>query len=119
MTVSSGIRMVLSAILVLALPLQARSAVAVVESAPLSLTIPTLNVPPQLTLDFSAGPWTQAAKVKLGYDRLTHAPAQEPTDALLWTDGKFLFVGFDATQTHSGVVMNQHSNNVGVIRTMK
>jgi hypothetical protein len=114
MAVSWGIRTVLSALLMVSFPLQALSAVAVVESSPLSLTIPVLSVPPQLTLDFAATPWTKAAKVDLGYDRLTHAPSSEPTNAYVWTDGKYLFVGFDATQTRSSLVMNQHSNNVGV-----
>lgn len=89
-------------------------AAAATQTTALSITIPTLPAPASLAPNFTAAPWTNAAKVNLGYDRQTHAPAQEPTVAYLFTDGKAIYVGFDATQTRTSLVMNQRTNNVGV-----
>lgn len=94
--------------------LAAVPAAAAVQSATMSLAIPTLPHTDSLGTDLSAEPWPKAAKVNLGYDRLSHSAAQEPTTAYAWTDGKFLFVGFDAKQSRTPLVVNQHTNNVGV-----
>jgi Domain of unknown function (DUF5916) len=79
-----------------------------------SLTIPTVASPPPLVADLSSPVWQQAATVTLGYDRQTHAAAAELTKAYILTDGKALYVGFDAHQTRTPIVAAQRTNNVGV-----
>lgn len=79
-----------------------------------ALTIPTVSSPPPLVADFSSAVWQQAATATLGYDRQTHAAAAEQTKAYVLTDGKALYVGFDAHQTRTPIVAAQRTNNVGV-----
>src|SRR5579862_1512896 len=101
----------LSCVLGVCAPVVARAATA---STPLSIQIPVLAPPATLAPNFTAAPWTNAAKVTLGYDRQVHASAAESTTAYLFTDGKAMYVGFDATQTRTAIVTNQRTNNVGV-----
>lgn len=77
------------------------------------LTIPTVASPPALVPDLSAPVWQQAATVTLGYDRQTHGSSAELTKAYILTDGKALYVGFDAKQPRTPIVANQRTNNVG------
>lgn len=83
-------------------------------SASLSLEMPTVGTAPAMRADLTDPAWQKAAKVQLGYDRLVHGAAVEPTTAYLLTDGKAMYVAFDATQTRTPIVMNQRTNNVGV-----
>lgn len=83
-------------------------------SASLALQIPRVDAGPALRADLSDPAWQKAAKVQLSYDRLVHGAAVEPTTAYLLTDGKSMYVAFDATQTRTPIVMNQRTNNVGV-----
>lgn len=85
-----------------------------VESTDGGITIPTVDTPPPLVADLSAPAWQKAATVTLGYDRQTHGPSAEQTKAYILTDGKALWVGFDAHQTRTPIVANQRTNNVGV-----
>ena len=59
-----------------------------------------------------AAAWAKAASVKLGWNVLAERPAREATAASISTDGKALFVRFDATQQES-IAAAQHTNNVG------
>lgn len=79
-----------------------------------SIAVPTVASAPPLVPDLSAPVWKEAAVATLGFDRQTHAAAAEQTTAYLLTDGKSLYVGFDARQTRTPLVTNQHTNNVGV-----
>ncbi len=79
-----------------------------------ALTIPTVASPPPMVADLSSPVWQQAATVTLGYDRQTHAAAAEQTKAYILTDGKALYVGFEAHQTRTPIVASQRTNNVGV-----
>ena len=86
---------------------------AVENSEQLSITIPTVLPAPPIDGTLAAAAWQKAAKVTLGFDRLTHGAAAEPTTAYILTDGEALYVGFDATQTRTPVLTTQHSNNTG------
>src|SRR5690348_3548414 len=89
-------------------------AAAAEENATLSITIPTVASPPPIDGTLNSPVWQQGAKVALGYDRQTHGAAAETTTAYLLTDGKALYVGFEAQQTRTPIVATQHTNNVGV-----
>jgi hypothetical protein len=84
------------------------------NAASLSLTIPTVATPPALDGTLKDPLWQKAAKVELTYDRLTHGASAEPTTAYILTDGKAIYLGFDAKQTRTSVVANQRNNNTGV-----
>ena len=56
--------------------------------------------------------WDKAAGVKLGWNVLAERAASEPTTAAISTDGKALFVRFDAQQ-REGIAAAQHTNNIG------
>lgn len=84
------------------------------DAATLSITIPKVETAPKLDGTLRDPLWQKAAKVQLSYDRLTHGAAAEPTTAYLLTDGKSLFLAFDAKQTRTAVVANQRNNNTGV-----
>ena len=92
----------------LGVPGQARAV-----SSPLRVVVPSVTTSPPI--DGSIGPqWKPAAAVALNYDRTTHSQAPEPTRALVMTDGKSLFVAFDAVQTRSPIRTQQKTNNVGL-----
>ncbi|MBV8245038.1 MAG: hypothetical protein JOZ38_03870 [Candidatus Eremiobacteraeota bacterium] len=79
----------------------------------LAMNVPTVTNPP--AVDGTLGPaWQQGIKVDLGYDRQTKAASSERTTAYLLTDGKALYVAFDAVQTRTAIVTNEHTNMVGV-----
>ncbi len=79
-----------------------------------SITVPTVATAPVIDGTLTDRVWQSAAQVQFGYDRLTHGDSAEPTTAYLLTDGKFLYVAFDAKQTRTTVVANQRNNNTGV-----
>ncbi|MDQ6929455.1 MAG: DUF5916 domain-containing protein [Candidatus Eremiobacteraeota bacterium] len=98
---------------VCALP-QVAGAIEATDGSGLSLTIPVVTTPPAIDGTLGSTVWQQGAKVHLGYDRLSHSPGSEDTIAYLLTDGKALYVAFDAKQTRTAILANQHSNNAGV-----
>jgi hypothetical protein len=75
-----------------------------------ALAVPEFGPP----LDPSTPPaaWAGAAGVKLGWNVLAERPASEATAAAISTDGKALFVRFDAVQREP-VAAAQHTNSVG------
>lgn len=83
-------------------------------AAALSIAIPTVTGAPALDGTLGDPLWQKAAKVQLGYDRFVHGKSAEPTTAYLLTDGKSLYVAFDAAQTRATIVANQRNNNTGV-----
>jgi hypothetical protein len=54
--------------------------------------------------------WSKATNVKLTWDVGHAAPARDATDVSVTTDGKFLYVRFEAKQQEP-IVDNQHSND--------
>lgn len=102
-----------------ALPILAALACATLPAAAaevdgLSVTIPMVPAGPALDGTLTSPAWQQAVKVHLGFDRLTKGASAEDTTAYLLTDGKSLFVGFDAQETRTPVLANQHTNMAGV-----
>jgi hypothetical protein len=87
---------------------------AALENDGLTLSIPTVAQAPPLNGDLTSPIWQQGAKVMLGYDRQTRSASSERTTAYILTDGKAIYVGFDAVQTRVPIVANQRTNNVGV-----
>jgi len=84
------------------------------ENAPTALSIPTVASPPPIDGTLNSPVWQKGAKVTLGYDRQTHGASGETTTAYILTDGKALYVGFEAQQTRTSIVATQRTNNVGV-----
>ena len=80
----------------------------------LKITIPLVAAGPKIDGTLADPIWQQAAKVQLTFDRLTHSAAAEPTTAYVLTDGKSLYLAFDAKQTRTPIVANQRNNNTGV-----
>src|SRR5579863_2331711 len=74
------------------------------------LQVPSLAAPPPLTGD-DTGAWIETP-LTLQRDVIHARAATEPTAVQAATDGKFLYVRFDVTQSE-GVVATQHSDDVG------
>jgi hypothetical protein len=83
-------------------------------AADLTIAVPTVATAPPVDGTLVSPIWKQAVKVSLPFDRQTLGPSAEPTTAYLITDGKALYVGFDAQQTRTAILTNQHNNNSGV-----
>jgi hypothetical protein len=75
------------------------------------IAVPQTADPP---LDPSAPPtgWSQAASLDLPWDAVRSRPASEQTKAWIASDGKALYVRFDAVQREP-VTAIQHTNDVG------
>lgn len=58
--------------------------------------------------------WKQAVAVPLVYDSHLHSASAEPTTAYVMTDGKALYVAFDARQTRASILTTQRTNDVGL-----
>jgi hypothetical protein len=74
------------------------------------IAVPAFTPPTDPSQPLAA--WDKAAGVKLTWNVLAERPASEATAAAISTDGKSLFVRFDAQQ-HEAVAAAQHTNNVG------
>ncbi|HEX3457442.1 MAG TPA: hypothetical protein VHR97_05755 [Candidatus Baltobacteraceae bacterium] len=75
------------------------------------LVVPQIADPP-LDPSAPAAGWSQAAALDLPWDAVRSRPASEPTKAWIASDGRFLYVRFDAVQ-HEPIVAVQHTNDVG------
>ena len=96
-------------------------AAAIVASTARGLAYPQLAVPQiavpnsaDLSLDPNAptSDWAKAASLNLPWDAVRSRPASEPTKAFIATDGRALYVRFDAKQREP-IVAQQHTNDVG------
>src|ERR1700685_408729 len=76
----------------------------------LSLAVPAAQVAPPLDPAASVSTWGQFPALSLAGDVAHGGPAAEATTAHVTTDGKFLYVRFDAVQ-HEPVVATQQSND--------
>lgn len=79
--------------------------------AVLSLAVPVTASPPPLDPRLPASSWSHAAKLSLAWDVVHARRAAAETDVRLVTDGKFLYVRFDAQQTQP-VTATQHGNDL-------
>jgi hypothetical protein len=75
-----------------------------------SLLIPAVPSAPPLAPAASATAWSQAATVNMPWDVDHAVVAKDGTTVRVQSDGKFLYVRFDARQ-HSPVIANQHSDD--------
>lgn len=75
-----------------------------------SFPVPNVSAPPPLAPTASIQSWTAAADGTLPWD-VDHAkPADDPTTVHVASDGKYLYVRFDAEQ-HVPVIATQHAND--------
>jgi|SRR5579884_731123 len=77
----------------------------------LSVTVPLVQTAPTLDPSAPANAWPAAASVQLPWDVAHGQPAADPTTARISTDGKFVYVRFDALQ-HEPVIANQRGNDL-------
>ncbi|HXO17389.1 MAG TPA: hypothetical protein VN909_04395 [Candidatus Dormibacteraeota bacterium] len=99
-----------------------RRAVAIAWAALLATMARALASYPQVAVPQSPDPsldpnapivgWAQAANVQLSWDAVRSRPASEATKAWMSTDGRSLYVRFDAVQREP-IVAQQHTNDVG------
>lgn len=78
------------------------------------IVVPVASAAPTIDGTLSAEAWKTAVKVALPYDLHSHASSQEPTTVYLLADAKALYVAFDAQETRTPILANQHTNNVGM-----
>jgi hypothetical protein len=77
----------------------------------LSLTVPLVQSAPPVDGSLGAA-WKSAATITLDWDIQGHKHAPQQTTAYIETDGKFLYVAFDARQSGS-IIATQHTDDVG------
>jgi hypothetical protein len=75
-----------------------------------ALDVPKVEAPPSLDPRASAESWTQPVPATLTWDVVHGRPASELTDVRTATDGRYLYVRFDAKQQGS-VMISQHGDD--------
>lgn len=75
--------------------------------------IPKTAVAPPIDGDLTNPAWKNALAIAYDYDLRMHQTSGNKTTAYIMTDGRDIFVGFDAKQAEP-IVANQRTNNVGV-----
>jgi hypothetical protein len=80
--------------------------------AALTLAASSIQSGPPIDGSLQHDQWTRAQKAELRWDLQGHKPAPDSTTAFIETDGKYLYVAFDAKQRTS-IVATQHTNDVG------
>jgi hypothetical protein len=83
---------------------------AAVASARPQIAVPQVTNAPALDPGAGLQSWPASAPLSLRWDVVHAQPAAEATTVHVATDGKFLYVRFDAVQ-HEAVVATQHSND--------
>ena len=78
-----------------------------------SLEIPKTAVAPPIDGDLNNAAWKNALAVPYDFDLRLHQPSANKTTAYLMTDGKNIYIGFDAKQAEP-ITANQRTNNVGL-----
>ena len=77
-----------------------------------TLAVPAAQVAPPLDPTASPSAWGQAPSAGLSWD-VSHAhSAAQPTTVHIATDGKFLYVRFDAVQTEPVIAVQQSNDTV-------
>src|SRR5690242_11514056 len=75
------------------------------------IALPKVDKPPAIDGTLSDSAWKNtAAKVQLRFNLRDQQAAREDTTAYLMTDGRYLYVGFDAPQ-HQPIQAGQHTND--------
>jgi hypothetical protein len=78
----------------------------------LALAVPLVTADPPVDGTLSHAEWKSAQSVTLDWDLQGHKRAPQQTAAYVETDGKYLYVGFDAKQ-QSAIVATQHTDDAG------
>ena len=78
-----------------------------------AISVPTVQTAPALDGSFDTQAWKNAARVALAWDLQGHKQAADPTSAYIESDGKNLYVAFDAKQS-GAIAATQRTNNVGL-----
>jgi len=91
---------------------QVRAAAATV-SAPGELRVPLVTATPPMDGDANHPAWAQAATTTYDYDLRLKRKSANSTVAKVMTDGRYLYVAFDA-KYNGQLRAEQHTNNVGV-----
>lgn len=78
----------------------------------LTLAVPTVTSAPPIDGTLHQDAWKSAAHATLGWNLQGHRAAPDATTAYIETDGKFLYVAFDARQ-RTAVVATQHTDDAG------
>src|SRR5579884_1917406 len=76
-----------------------------------TIAVPVVQAAPPLAPQAARTTWSPQADVSLRWDVAHGRAATDPTAVHVATDGKYLYVRFDAVQ-HEPVVENQHSNDL-------
>jgi hypothetical protein len=77
----------------------------------LSVPVPVVQTAPPLDPHSPLSAWPASPAIALPWNVAHSDKAQEPTTVHIATDGKYIYVRFDAVQ-HEPVVANQHSNDL-------
>ena len=77
-----------------------------------ALAVPLLHADPPVDGTLSSQAWKSAQTVTLDWDLQGHKHAPQQTTAYVATDGKYLYVAFDAKQPGT-IVATQHTNDAG------
>lgn len=78
----------------------------------LSLLVPTVHAGAPIDGSLQHEAWKNAKTVTLNWDLQGHKPAPQQTTVYIESDGKSLYVAFDARQRET-LVATQHTNDVG------
>lgn len=78
-----------------------------------AIVIPNTAVAPAIDGDLTNPAWKNAIAVPYDFDLRLHQTSGNKTTAYLMTDGKNIYVGFDAKQAEP-LTANQRTNNVGL-----
>lgn len=77
----------------------------------LSLLVPVVQSTPALDPNQPSASWPVTSAIHLQWNVAHAQPAADPTSVFLATDGKFLYVRFEAVQ-HEPVIASQHSDDL-------
>lgn len=78
----------------------------------LSLAVPLVQSAPPVDGSLAHDTWKNATSVTLNWDLQGHRAAPQQTTAYIETDGKFVYVAFDARQP-GNIVATQHTDDAG------
>lgn len=77
------------------------------------LAVPLAHTDPPVDGSLAHPEWKSAQTVTLDWDLEGHKRAPQQTTAYIETDGKYLYVGFDAHQPDANIVATQHTDDAG------
>ncbi len=80
-------------------------------AAPAAATVPVVSAPPPADPQAPADAWPSEPSLALEWDVVRSRDADEPTAVHVASDGRYLYVRFDATQ-RGPATATQHSNDV-------